>query len=429
MRLKTLFGLWFPLALSFELMMAEGPAIQSAIGQLHDPKLNLASFGLALSLSLIVESPVIMLMATAIALVRDEDSFRSLRKFVVNLCLVCTAVTFLIAFTPLFEMISGRVMGLPENIVLSAKPAMRIMLFWTAAIGWRRFYQGVLVKYKQTRFVTWGTVFRLAAAGGTAFILVKTGKFPGAQVGAYALMAAVTVEMIATTLFALPIVRTAIEGQPSEHPPLSQLDILRFHLPLAATTLLALLAQPLTSAALARLGNSVNTLAAWPVTYSILLISRGWGFAIQEITVAQAKSAEARPTLFAFAWVVGAMTSAFVLLLVFTPLLELYLDRLLHLPTDVRSYVRTGVLWSAFLPLLTALNSWVRGILVAGGETKSVYTGMFLNLTVNVSLLIAGVSLHLPGMLVASLSLSIATLTETVFLSPRARALSFKLGL
>src|SRR5437588_12875847 len=77
--------LWFPLALSFELMMLEGPAVQAAIGRLPDPALNLAAWGLTMSLSLLVESPVIMLLATAIALVRDRCSYLALRRFMLTL--------------------------------------------------------------------------------------------------------------------------------------------------------------------------------------------------------------------------------------------------------------------------------------------------------------------------------------------------------
>ena len=426
MRLKSLFALWFPLALSFELMMAEGPAIQSAIGHLPDPKLNLAAFGLALSLSLLIESPIIMLLATAIALVKDEQSFRALRKFVVDLSLLCTVLTFFVAFTPLFDLIARDVMGMPGRIVVAAKPAMQIMLLWTAAIGWRRFYQGVLVKYKQTRFVTWGTAFRLSAAMCAAFALVRGARLPGVQVGAISLMAAVIVEAIATTLFANKLVREHIDGHLSETPPISQGEIFRFHLPLAATTLLALLAQPLTSAALARLDFSVNTLAAWPVTYLILLILRGWGFAIQEITVSQAKNVSAHPALLKFAWIVGGVTSGATCLVVFTPILKFYLKHALQLPEEVHAYVRVGVVGCLFLPLFTALGSRIRGILVAGGQTKAVYQGMFVNLSINSILLIIGVLMRLPGMWVASISLSVATLIELIYLAPRARSFTFE---
>src|SRR5690348_2946049 len=113
MRIREIFHLWLPLAVSFELMMLEGPAVQGAMGRLPGAPLNLAAWGLTMSLSLLVESPIIMLLATAIALVKDSDTFHALRRF--TLCVIgfCTALTFLVAFTPIFDVIAAHLMGQP----------------------------------------------------------------------------------------------------------------------------------------------------------------------------------------------------------------------------------------------------------------------------------------------------------------------------
>src|SRR5215468_6564950 len=99
MRLRTIFHLWLPLAVSFELMMLEGPAVQGAMGRLPSAPLKLAAWGLTMSLSLLVESPVIMLLATSIALVKDSDSFHALRRFTLNVIGFCTGLAFLVSFT------------------------------------------------------------------------------------------------------------------------------------------------------------------------------------------------------------------------------------------------------------------------------------------------------------------------------------------
>ena len=141
MRVRTIFRLWLPLAISFELMMCEGPALQGAIGRLPDSALHLAAWGLMMQLSLLIESPVIMLLSTAIALVKDAGTFYALRRFMLNLLIGCTVLTAAVAFTPLFDLIASRVMGQPAAIVAVTRPALRIMLLWTAAIGWRRFFR------------------------------------------------------------------------------------------------------------------------------------------------------------------------------------------------------------------------------------------------------------------------------------------------
>jgi len=428
MRLKTLFGLWLPLAVSFEMMMLEGPTVQGAIGRLPHPELHLAAWGLTMSLALLVESPVIMLLATAIALVRDAPSYFALRRFMLSLALGCTLLTALVAFTPLFELVASKLMGQPAHIVQAARPALQIMLFWIAAIAWRRFYQGILVGHGRTRMVSWGTVFRLVATVGTAYALASWGKLPGAQVGAVALMVAVVTEAIATSCFALPIVREEVVTRPPEDTEeLTQAAIWRFHMPLATTTLFTLLAPPITSAALARLDAKPATiaamLAAWPVTAMLLLVMRGWGLALQEITVAQAKRPEAHPTLQRFTWLVGGVTTAVTALIAFTPLLDLYLKYVVHIPVAIWPYVRVGVGAGCALPLITALGSWARGLLVTAGKTQVVYQGMGINLATHGLCLALGVVLHLPGMWMAAGAFTLAAVVEYVYLSRRALAL------
>src|SRR5258708_1892081 len=107
MRVREIFGLWLPLAVSFELMMLVGPVVQGAMGWLPDAKVNLAAWGLTMSLSLLVESPIIMLLATDIALVKNADTYRALRQFMVTLSVGCTLLTALVAFTPLFSLVAG----------------------------------------------------------------------------------------------------------------------------------------------------------------------------------------------------------------------------------------------------------------------------------------------------------------------------------
>lgn len=421
MRIRTLFGLWLPLAVSFELMMLEGPTVQGAMGRLPDSQLHLAAMGLTLSLSLLVESPVIMLLATAIALVKDGPTFRALRLFTLILAAGCTVLTALVAFTPLYGVVTGSLMGQPGAIVRAAQPAMQIMLFWTAAIAWRRFYQGVLVKYGQTRRVSWGTAIRLTATIGTAFLLVRSGHIPGVQVGAMALMAGVLSEALVTTLFALPLVRGRVLHHVDENiPPLTQRQILRFHAPLAATTLLTLLAQPMTSTALARLPESKATLAAWPVTFMLLLVMRGWGLALQEITVAYAGESASRPALFRFTWLVGGVTALATLLIVATPLMTLYFHHVLRLPPPLYAYARIGIAVGLLMPLVTSLGSWARGILVAGGATDVIYRGMGINLMTHGLLLTLAVVLRLPGMWTAAGAFFLAAVVEYVFLARKA---------
>lgn len=414
---RRIFWLWLPLALSFTFMMLEGPSVHAAIGRLEDPARNLAAFGLVMSLSLIIESPVIMLLSTAIALTRDTQSYRALRRFTLLLMGSLTLLTALVAWTPLYDLVVENILGIPAQISATALPSFRIMLLWTAAIGWRRFYQGILVRQAQTKWLSYGTAIRLLSTIGTAFALVRWGSLSGAEVGACALMVGVLSEALAIYLFALPVVRRSypLEASASAQP-LTLPAILHFHLPLATTSLLTLVVQPLTAAALARMAFPTLTLAAWPVVFSTLLVLRGWGLALQETTVAQASEPNALPAIQSFTWLVAGATTLATLVLSFTPLLDLHLQYVMSLEPELWAYVRLGLQLSVLLPALTALTSWLRGLIVAARRTGLIYQGMGVNLLLNVAVLILGVATGLPGVPVAAVGLLLAISAEYLFL-------------
>lgn len=402
--------------------MMEGPSLQAAVGRLADAQLNLAAWGLTMSLSLLVESPVIMLLGTAIALCRSRQAFEALRRYTVTLCVGCTALAAVLAFTPLYGLVTRTVMGQPENILMATRPALGIMLLWTAAIGYRRFFQGVLVRAAQTVRVSWGTAVRLASVLVTAVVLVQLRLVPGVQVAAIAIMAGVISEAIATRLFATGAMHglaPAAEGTP----PLTQTDIFRFHAPLAATTLLTLLAPPLTSLALARLPNAQETLAAWPVAFSVMFVIRGGAMALQEIAVACGHDPGARAPLARFTWIVGLLSSVAAIVLAFTPVLDLYLKTALRVPEVLHADVGRAIGLSSLMPMLTAWSSWMRGLLMAEDATPAVYAGMGVALATQVVLLMAAVLLGLDGIDTAAGAITGAAIAECIYLRARLRAL------
>jgi hypothetical protein len=429
MTVRRIFWLWLPLSVSFTLMMLEGPSIQAAIARLDDSQRNLAAFGLVFALSLVIESPVIMLISTAIALARDGQAYRTLRSFVYGLMIALTALTALVAWTPLYALLVDQVLGIPSTISAVAQPALRIMLLWSAAIGVRRFYQGLLVLHGLTTRVTYGTAIRLLITFTVAMGLARWGRLPGAQLGACALMAGVVSEALATYLFAWRLVRRVyITDHTTPAAPLTLGAITRFHTPLAATSLLTLLVQPLTAAALARMPSPQLTLAAWPVVFGTLLVLRGWGMALQETTVAQANLPDAQMPLRRFALIVALTTSLGALLLAWTPLLDAYVGNVLGVQPALWPVVRGGLQLAIVLPAFTALVSWQRGSLVAAKHPSSVYGGMGLNLAIYAAVLLVGVAQQWPGVPTAAGALVLAIVIEYGFLHVRSARLAQTLG-
>ena len=148
----------------------------------------------------------------------------------------------------------------------------------------------------------------------------------------------------------------------------------------------------------------------------LLLVLRGPGLALQEITISQSRRPEARSALRRFTTLVGLVSTGAALLLALTPLLDRYMGAVLHLPPELRAFVRIGVVLGSPLPLLTALGSWARGVLVAAGRTPAVYRGMGLNLATHGAVLLTGIGLGLPGIAVASTAFLLSAGIEYLYL-------------
>jgi hypothetical protein len=138
-----------------------------------------------------------------------------------------------------------------------------------------------------------------------------------------------------------------------------------------------------------------------------------------------ARRPEALAALRRFTWHVGGVTTAITLLMLAPPLLNLYLGGVIHLPQPLRTYVQVGTAVGVLIPLLTALGSWARGLLVAMGQTGAAYRGMGINITTHAGVLIAGILLHAPGMWVAAAAFTAAAAAEYLYLRRSAAALRY----
>ncbi|MGH2570626.1 MAG: hypothetical protein ACRDGR_05330, partial [bacterium] len=175
---------WWPLAASWLLMGLELPAVSATIARLPEPEIGLAAYGgVVFPLSLLIEAPIIMLLAASTALSTDRDSHRKLRRFMIAAGAGLTALHLAVAVTPLFDVVVAGWMGAPREIQAPARIGLLIMTPWTWSIAYRRFQQGVLIRHGRSRIVGAGTAVRLLAivavlaiggAAGGAGIVVGT---------------------------------------------------------------------------------------------------------------------------------------------------------------------------------------------------------------------------------------------------------------
>ena len=121
------------------MMTIEIPLITAIIAREPNPEVNLAAWGIAFALTLIIGAPSIMLLATSTALNKDWDSYEKLRSYMIAVLGSLTIVHIALAFTPLFDLIVVDIIGAPPEIVEPARLGVMIMTPWAIGVGNRRF--------------------------------------------------------------------------------------------------------------------------------------------------------------------------------------------------------------------------------------------------------------------------------------------------
>jgi len=399
-------------------MSAEGPIITAAINRLPDAVLMLAAQGIVMGLSVLIESPIINLLATATALTKDRRAYLLIRKFTLHWLILLTAISLLFSYTGAFDVVVIGWMGVPAQVAEWVRPGMRIMILWSAAIGWRRFLQGILIRFNQTRKIAWGTVVRLVTSGGSAIGLALWSGWPGVIIGATALMAGVIAEAIYVTLVTQPVIKSELgpASLPIKCKPLTYRDLFWFHLPLAGTSLLLLLVQPMVTMSLARLDHPTLSLAAWPIVFQVTLMARAGANALPEVVVALTQGPETLRPVCRFTIILTAVSTGLTALFLWTPLVNLYLFEVQDTTPAVGEMARYGLSFFLLLPALSILVAWLRGLLIYTRSTRVVNAGMLINLLATAAILLFGVQGRQDGLLTAAMALNGATFVELVIL-------------
>ena len=380
---------WLPLEATWLMMAAEGPFLAAIIARLAAPEKNLAAFAVASSLAWMVESPIIMMLSASNALVRDGVAYRKLRRFSYALNAAVTAVMLLLVIPPVFRLIAVGAMGLEPGVVRLAGQAMFCLVLWPGSIGFRRFYQGILIGDGRPQAVTWGTVIRLSTMAATGLVLALAVKLPGATVGAGALGAGVLAEGAASWAMARPTVRR-LRRQTAEEcefgRSLTAGRVVRFYTPLALTSFLSFFINPLTTFFLARGRRPLESLAVLPIIVGLCFIFRTAGSAMQEVVIALVGDGlENRRVLQRFSLRVGLLATAGLAVVVFTPLATFWYAGVSGLSADLAAFAVLPGALLVLLPFAEAVLSYERGILVKAHRTAPIGAAVAVQLGVTIA--------------------------------------------
>jgi hypothetical protein len=254
-------------------------------------------------------------------------------------------------------------------------------------------------------------------SGSIAVGLGAISNIAGAQIGALALAISVLAETTYTHIISRPDVRRLLAtARQAGLPQLSYRQVLRFHIPLAITSLVSMLIYPAVERGVANTPDAVQSLAAWPVLLSIMFATRAGGMAYQEVVISLDDNEHNHRLLRNFTLRLGFSLSFIMLAFAFTPLIRLYVGGVLGVPENLRELVESGARAAVLVPLLTTLQSYLRALLMLSQRTATIYQAISLGFVMTALTVWGGIALGMPGIMAAAVGLTLGQLFELSYL-------------
>ena len=368
---SRIFWVWLPMAATWIMMSVEGLLVAAVVARLPDATVNLAAFGVAFAFALILEAPIIMMLSASTALCKDREAFRSLRRFGATLNLGLTLLMLAWTLSPLYPWVAQTVMSLDPKVAELSRQALLVLLPWPAAIGFRRFYQGLLVRHGHTRRIAYGTMIRVSGMGVSAWLLFDA-DIPGAVIGGAALSVAVLVEAVATRFMVADCVREVL-ATPRNGEPLTNPKILHFYIPLLVSSVIALAIHPLVNLFLGHSRLALESLATYPVVAALAFVFRSMGLSFQEVAIAFMDGSRQRfDKLVRFAMGLGAGACVLQGVMALTPLSELWFDNVAGLAPNLVDLSVPALQILVTMPIFSVMLAFYRALLVWSTETRGI---------------------------------------------------------
>ena len=414
---KKIIKFWLPLLSTWLMMSVEGPYLAAIIARLPEAKINLAAYGVAFSFAILIESPVIMIMSAATAIVENRFTFLKLRQFTYILNLLITIFGLFVVIPAVFDIIAYDLMKLPVTVAKLTHTSLIILLPWPAAIGFRRFYQGVMIRSGLTRRVAYGTVIRVTSMGISAFILYRFFNISGALVGAGALTIGVIMEAAASRIMAGSSIRLVTQRSKGRQD-YTLLQILKFYYPLALMPMLGLSTQPLIVFFVGQGKYPLESLAVLPVINGLIFMFKSVGLSFHEAAITFLTADRKNYAILKrVSFFLAAVSTSLLALIVFTPLVEVWFIKVSGLSDELSSF---SIFPAQLMLLMPALSVWIsfqRALLVSREKTLPITLATVVEVIGIIVIMMVGTKVFYGiGAVIASLAQIIGRLSADFYL-------------
>ena len=381
-KLKDLFKTWWPIAISWVLLAFEPLFFSSIISRYPNAKVNLAAYGnVAWMIPIVLQSPIMLIQAASASLCKDKETFYKLRKFANWMGVGLTALHLLIAVTPLYYFVVRTILNVPEEVVVVARQGLIFMLPWAGSISYRRFHQGILVRFGHTKRMSFGTILRLISDVACVALLSIIPGINGLAVATAAQGFSVFLEGAYVGIVTQPVIKNELKPNTGGEI-IRWKSFAKYYTPFMLNSIIFILYNPMNSAAMGRLPLALASLATWPVVNGFANMINNLGQACREVTLTYIRHEGAYPVIRKFCIIIGTISVVILCAFCFTPLFNWYLRVVVSLPSDLIQYSKLTLMLLIPVGLTFSLSNMYTGLIAYSGKTISLLTSTIVMLLV-----------------------------------------------
>jgi hypothetical protein len=412
--LGSLWREFLPLSLSDVTMACGDPMMTTTLAYLPDAQVNLAAVGIAKSLAIFFESPIIMILHAANALAGSQDSRKALWRFTLFVGAGLTCLLSLLGLPMIFNFVGVSLLGIPSAMLATVSQVLLLMGGWPFAIAWRRYFQGLLIYHGQSRAVAKASILRLFTLA-----LVLTGGFflpiSGGILAGLALISGVVVEAIAVTIFARLSGATIPPQIEQPNLPRNLAQVWKFYLPLANSMMVVWGGRAILISILARAEDSTIAIAAWSAAWGLVLVIANSTRMVQQMVIKYRHQVSDRQLL-SFAISVGAACSSLLLLMSVTPIGDRIVQSFIGNDLTLANSIKPVLLICTIVPLFVALQNATQGFLVSENRTGHVNLSTWLGTGTLLIIATFAINKGMNGAMAAAIAMITSMLVEVTCL-------------
>ena len=260
--------LWLPASVNLGMASLLAPAMNALLARALDPEASIAGFAVALGIITIVALPQFRIQQLTLVFLHDQQALRSLRRFVAITAAVVGAISFVVALTPLAEVILQGVFAATGDLLSQARGALITLSPLPVFMVARTHLHGAALRLGQARLVWLGTGLGAGGAVAISAVLMGAGVQGGAAAGAGTTLAA-AVETVLLLAATHGLLRRELPAQSPLRLDSSLRAVTRFFAPLIFASLLPSATTPVINAALARTAEPETSLAAFAIAIGL----------------------------------------------------------------------------------------------------------------------------------------------------------------